>query len=215
MLLCLPLYFFPSLPLTHPLAFHSPSNPRSEQKNLYAKQLWNTIFGVPLAARVAVEKSIANRRVPGSWRRPETKRFKKAHNAHGGGDDIRPVHHNVRIHLKVQLSPRETEADSLQVRPLKAEPKTWQCGAEYDKLSADVRKWPPWRGLTLWIWGTTCSSFLRSFEKCGLYSLCRTNGAHCVFVPARWCRQDLTEVWCYDNKWNVQPREISTAASSS
>ena len=124
MLLCLPLYFFPSLPLTHPLAFHSPSNPRLEQKNLYAKQLWNTISEWrSLPGCPSKIKASQTGEFPAAEDVSATKQSKKTHNAHGAGDDIRPVHHNVRIHLKVQLSPLETEADSLQVRPLKAEPK--------------------------------------------------------------------------------------------
>ena len=195
MLLCLPLYFFPSLPLTHPLCFPFSLKPTLGAEKTYMPNNYETQFSERRSLPGwPTEKASPTGEFPPTF---SNTTVKKTHNAHGAGDDIRSVHHNVRIHLKVQLSPRETEADSLQVRPLKAEPKTWQCGAEDDKLSVDVRKWPPWRGLTLWIWGTTCSSFLRSFEKCGLYSLCWTNGAHCVL--------DLTEVWCFHNTCIVQP----------
>lgn len=98
----------PSLPLTHPLAFHSPSNPRSEQKPICQTIMKRTSrsaarsLGGSLKTQPTAESP---RQLPTCGHNSE-----KRHDAHGAGDDVRSVHHYVSIHLKVQLSPRKTEA---------------------------------------------------------------------------------------------------------
>lgn len=96
----------PSLPLTHPLAFHSPSSPRLEHKPICQTIMKHTAW-----------EATDCRGPPGSYRRAVTT-VKQP----GSWDAVRSVHHYVSIHLKVQLSLSQSEAQ--RTKPDQAERQT-------------------------------------------------------------------------------------------